>query len=256
VVITGAGTGIGAALARRYARAGARVALLDRDGEAAAAKRAELEAEGAAALALRCDVTSRDACRTAIEQIVASWGGIDVLVNNAGITHVGLVRDTDPDVIRRVLEVNFLGAVYCTAAALPSLLERRGQVVALSSVAGFAPLATRAGYAASKHALHGYFGSLRAEHAGDGLAITLACPSFVRTGIGERALGADGELAGADARSGVRHEIEPDAAAEIIFRSAERRRRMVFIGTESRLAWWVSRLWPSHYERMMARRTL
>jgi short-subunit dehydrogenase len=256
VVITGAGAGIGAALARRFARAGFRVALLDLDAEAAEARKTELEDAGAIALALHCDVTSADACASAMERVIAAWEGIDVLVNNAGITHVGLVRDTDSEVIRRVLDVNFMGAVHCTRAALPSLLARRGQVVAMSSVAGFAPLAARAGYAASKHALHGFFGSLRTEHSRDGLGITLVCPSFVRTGIGERALGTHGQLAGAEARSGVRGEIEPEAAAKIIFRGVEKRRALVLVGREARLAWWVSRFWPAAYERAMARRTL
>ncbi len=254
VVITGAGSGIGAALAERFARSGARVALLDVDGEAAAAGAAGLEARGTRALGLACDVTSPAACSEAMETVAKAWGGIDVLVNNAGITHVGLVRDTDVSVIRRVLEVNVLGAVHCTRAALPELLERRGVVAALSSVAGFAPLATRAGYAASKHALHGFFGSLRAEHARDGLAVTLVCPSFVRTAIGENALGPDGRKAGG--RSGVRHEIEPAAAAEAIFRGIAARRRLVFVGREARLAWWASRIWPAAYERAMTRRTL
>ncbi len=256
VVITGAAGGIGAALARRFARAGSQVALLDLDAEAAAGRRAELESEGAVALALACDVTSAASCENAVERVTTAWGGIDILINNAGITHVGLVRDTDPAVIQRVLEVNFLGAVNCTHAALPSLLARRGQVVVLSSVAGFAPLATRAGYAASKHALHGFFGSLQAEHARDDLGVTLVCPSFVRTGIGDRALGPHGQLAGAGARSGVRREIEPAAAAEAIFRGVEKRRPLVFVGAEARLAWWVSRIWPATYERAMVRRTV
>jgi len=232
------------------------VALLDLDEEAVSAGAADLESRGRAAIGLRCDVTSPASCTRVIDRVVRDWGGVDVLVNNAGITHLGLVRDTDVAVIRRVLEVNFLGAVHCTRAALPSLLERRGRLVALSSVAGFAPLATRAGYAASKHALHGFFGSLRAEHARDGLAVTLVCPSFVRTAIGEHALDADGRPAGASTRSGVRHEIEPDAAADAIFRGVEKRRRLVLVGREARLAWWVSRLCPAAYDLAMARRTL
>lgn len=256
VVITGAAAGIGAALAKRYASAGARVALLDLDRDAVEDRAAELRAGGGDVLALCCDVTSPAACRDAVERVEKTWGGVDVLVNNAGITHVGLVRDTEVEVIRRVLEVNFLGALHCTRAALPSLLERRGCVCAISSVAGFAPLATRAGYSASKHALHGFFDSLRAEHRGDGLGVTLVCPSFVRTGIGERALGADGALAGAEARSGVRHELEPAALADAVFRAVERRRSLVLVGAEARLAWLVSRLWPAAYEYVMRRRTL
>ncbi|MDJ0850498.1 MAG: SDR family oxidoreductase [Myxococcota bacterium] len=256
VVITGAASGIGAALAQRFLRGGSQVALLDLAGSAAAERAACLDPTGNDALGLACDVTSAASCAQAIETVAKTWGGVDVLVNNAGITHLGLVRDTDVEVFRRVLEVNLLGAMHCTRAALPCLLERRGRLAALSSVAGFAPLATRAGYAASKHALHGFFGSLRAEHARDGLSVTLVCPSFVRTAIGEHALGPDGDLAGAGTRSGVRREIEPEAAAEAIHRGIERRRRLVLVGREARLAWWVSRLWPVAYERAMTRRTL
>jgi NAD(P)-dependent dehydrogenase (short-subunit alcohol dehydrogenase family) len=254
VVITGAAHGLGAALAGRFARAGFSVALLDVDG-AAATRRADALA-GARSLALACDVTSREDCRAALARVTQAWGGIDVLVNNAGITHVGRIRDTGVDVLRRVLEVDFLGAVHCTQLALPSLLERRGRVVVISSVAGFAPLANRAGYVASKHALEGFFATLRAEHAADGLGVTLVCPSFLRTGIGSRALGAGGGVAASDTRTGVGHELEPERAAERIFRGVRRGRRRVFVGRDARVAWWLTRVWPAAYERLMIRRTL
>lgn len=255
VVVTGAAHGIGRALVERFAAAGHRVAVLDLDAEAARVRADALERGGANALAIACDVTSQAACDDAMAQVCASWGGIDVLVNNAGITHVGCVRDTDVEILRRVMDVNFFGAVHATRAALPSLLERRGRVVAMSSVAGFAPLATRAGYVASKHALQGFFETLRAEHARDGLGVTLVCPSFVRTDIGSRALGARvGE--GAPVRSGVGHELEPEAAADAIYRGILRGRRLVWVGREARLSWWASHLAPRIYERMMLRRTL
>lgn len=256
VVITGAAHGIGAALAERFARDGHAVAVLDRDVEAAAIQTSRLESGGTPVLSLGCDVTSADDCRSAMAKIVDAWGGIDVLINNAGITHIGLVRDTQVEVIRRVVEVNFFGAVHCTRAALPSLLERRGRVVAISSVAGFAPLATRAGYVASKHALQGFFETLRAEHARDGLGVTLVCPSFVSTGIGTRALGADGGAAAAGERSGVEHEVSPEAAADTIYRGVMRGRRLVWVGREARLTWWLWHLLPRLYERLMVRRTL
>lgn len=257
VVITGAGHGLGAALARRFHEAGAAVALLDVDADAAAAQAETLGAAGGApCLALGCDVTSPEHCEAAIAAVEAAWDGIDVLVNNAGITHVGLVRATDAEVLRRVMDVNFFGAVHCTQAALPALLRARGQVAAISSVAGFAPLANRAGYVASKHAVQGFFETLRAEHAADGLRVSLVCPSFVRTGIGTRALGGDGRAAGEDARTGAGHEIGPDEAAAIIHRGLAAGRRLIWVGREARLAWWVTRLWPALYERMMIRRTL
>jgi len=254
--VTGAASGIGAAVARRFARARARVALLDLDEAGAGALAAEIAGQGGEALALRCDVASVEACRSAMRAVETAFGGIDVLVNNAGITQVGLVRETDVAVLRRVMEVNFFGAVQCTQAALPSLLARRGAIAVLSSVAGFAPLATRAGYAASKHALHGFFGSLRAEHARDGLRVTLVCPSFVRTRIGASALGPDGRPAPPGARTGVRGEVAPEVVAEALYRGVASGRRLVLVQREARLSRWLAGLWPAAYDALMVRRTL
>jgi NAD(P)-dependent dehydrogenase (short-subunit alcohol dehydrogenase family) len=256
IVVTGAASGIGAALARRFARAGSRVALLDVDAEGARGIAAAIRSGGGTAQAWRCDVASGEDCRAVIAAVEREFGGVDVLVNNAGITHIGLFRDTEVSVLRRVMEVNFFGAVQCTKAALPSLLARRGRIAVLSSVAGLAPLATRSGYAASKHALHGFFGSLRAEHRRDGLGVTLVCPSFVRTNIGARALGPDGRPAAAGARTGVRRELEPEVVAEAIFRGVRRRRRLVLLPTEARLSRWLAALWPAAYDALMERRTL
>jgi NAD(P)-dependent dehydrogenase (short-subunit alcohol dehydrogenase family) len=256
VVVTGAAHGIGSALASRFAGAGHAVAVLDVDSDAAEACAKRIQEDGGKAFALRCDVTAPSECDDAMSRVVHAWGGIDILVNNAGITHVGLVRDTEAAVLRRVVDVNLFGAVHCTQAALPSLLARRGRVVVLSSVAGFAPLATRAGYVASKHAVQGFFETLRTEHVVEGLGVTIVCPSFVETGIGRRALGADGGAAGDGARSGVAHAVSPEQAAEAIFRGVERRRRIVWVGREARAAWWLNSLAPRIYEFLMLRRTL
>jgi NAD(P)-dependent dehydrogenase (short-subunit alcohol dehydrogenase family) len=256
VAITGAAGGLGAALARRWARDGARLALLDRERAAVDALAGELEAGGSATTAIGCDVTSADETRAAIGAVVERWGGIDILVNNAGITHLGRFRDTDLEVVRRVMEVNFFGAVHCTKAALPSLLERRGRIVVLSSVAGIAPLATRSGYAASKHALHGFFESLRAEHAADGLRVTMVCPSFVDTPIGDHALGPHGEPAAPAARTGVRRAAPPEEVADAIVDAAARGRRLLLTPREATVSYWLARLAPALFERLMIRRTM
>ncbi|MCP5057886.1 MAG: SDR family oxidoreductase [bacterium] len=246
VVVTGAAAGIGAALAERYLREGARVALLDRE---------EIDEPPENAISIRCDVTKEADCRNAFKEVVSAFGGIDVLVNNAGITHLGHFGDTQVDVLRQVMEVNFFGAVNCTKAALPSLLERNGQVIAMSSVAGFAPLVGRTGYSASKHALHGFFDSLRAEYASQGLRVLLVCPSFVDTAIGKHALGGDGGSAPREARTGVRNPTQPSTIADAIVRAAMKNRRLLLFPREATFSWWISRLAPRLFERLMIRRT-
>jgi UDP-glucose 4-epimerase len=255
VVVTGGGSGIGAALARRAARIGARVAVLDRDIEAATSVAAPLADEGRSCIAIACDVTSLEACEAAVAEVSRTFGGIDVLVNNAGITHLGRFGETDLDVLRRVMEVNFFGALHCTRAALPSLLERRGAIVVLGSVAGLAPLATRTGYAASKHALHGFFESLRAEHLDDGLHVLLVDPSFVDTPIGSHALGPDGGPAGEGARTGVDHPISPERVADEVLLALGRRRSHLYVPWRAALYVWIARLAPRWFARAMARRT-
>lgn len=252
-MITGAAGGIGSALAERFSVAGARVALLDRDERGLDELVRRLGAVGADAIAIPCDVTSLDECSSAVGRVVAAWGGVDVLINNAGITHISPFGDTDIDVFRRVMDVNFFGALHLTSVALPSLLERSGQIVVMSSVTGFAPLVLRTGYAASKHALHGCFESLRAELRGTGVGVTLVCPSFVRTGIGDHALGAHGG-APTHPRTETGVPADPADLADAVFDATVRRRRLLLHSRTAKLSYLVSRVWPMGYERMMARR--
>ena len=253
VVITGGGGGLGRALALAFARRGATIAALDRDFEAARATVALLPATASPAhLALACDVCDPDACRETMLHVQRSLGRIDTLVNNAGISHHSLAEATDIDVVRRVLDVNFLGAVHCTTAALPMLRTTRGRIAVMSSVAGFAPLHGRSAYAASKHALHGWFDTLRAELAGTGLSVTMITPSFVRTAIDAHALSGDG--------SPNRHTkpvtgrlADPDTIAARIVPAILARTPRVAPTLLAEVAWWVSRVAPSVYQRLMLR---
>lgn len=253
VLITGAAGGLGRALAHAFAAAGARVAVLDRDAAGIDALTAELRSLRREVLALDCDVTDAAACERAADTVRGAWGGIDVLVNNAGITHRSAYRRTDAEVTRRVMEVNFFGAVNCTRAALAALTEARGLIIVMSSVAGFAPLIARTGYAAAKHALHGFFESLRSELAADGIEVLMVCPSFIDTGIDKNALGGDG-LPARHAQQVVGARARPEAVAAQVLRAAERGRRLLLPGRTAKLAWWVSRLAPRYYARVMAQR--
>jgi NAD(P)-dependent dehydrogenase (short-subunit alcohol dehydrogenase family) len=253
VLVTGAGGGLGRAVARRFAAAGARIVALDKDAAAVSALAGELESRGQSCLAAGCDVTDPATCAQAVDAGLRQFGSLDVLVNNAGMSHRSAFARTGLEVIRRVMEVNFFGAVNCTRAALPHLLESRGLIVAVSSVAGYTPLIARTGYAASKHAMHGFFESLRTELEPEGVAVMMACPSFIATCIDRNALGGDGRPV-RHAQVTIGRPLTPEVAADRLYDAAVRRRRQVFIGATARQAWWLSRIAPRLYERLMARR--
>lgn len=252
VVITGAAGGLGRALSLRFGAGGARVSALDRDAGALAALSEVLVERNIAHFTAACDVTDEDQVRRALDSARERLGPIDALINNAGITQRSLLIRTQPAVIRKVMEVNFFGALHCTHAALPDLVARRGMVIAISSVAGFAPLLARTGYSASKHALHGFFDSLRSELTGTGVGVLLVCPAFIETGIEKAALSGDGTPV-THPQAPVGSRARPERIAEQIFRAAADDRRILLPGAVARLAWRVSRLAPDLYARLMAR---
>jgi NAD(P)-dependent dehydrogenase (short-subunit alcohol dehydrogenase family) len=259
-VVTGAASGLGRAFTLHLLAQGARVAALDVDRPGLQA----LEALGAPAAGAGhrapelftrcCDVTDRADCEAAIDQVAEHFGRIDWLIANAGISHHSALAQTEPGVIRRVMEVNFFGAVHMTQAALPHLLKSGGVIVAVSSVAGFSPLLARTGYAASKHALHGFFDSLRPEVAAAGVSVTLACPSFVDTAIDRHALDGHGSVGQRATRVVVGRPLAADAVVRRVCEAAARGKPRVLIGRTAHLAWWLSRLTPGLYEQLMARR--
>ena len=249
VLITGAAGGLGAALCRRFAQAGVGIAALDLDHVKLNALVATLPA---GTLAIAGNIADPEMCEEAVALTLAHFGKLDVLVNNAGITHRSLLADTDPGVVRRVMEVNFFGAMQLTHAALPHLVASRGVVAAISSVAGYAPLLGRTGYAASKHALHGFFDSLRTEVEDLGVQVTLICPSFIATGIGGAALDGTGAAASTP-RVTTGGESDPADIARLIFEALAQGKSLLLPDRTSRLAWWVSKLMPRFYARTMKR---
>jgi len=253
VVITGAANGIGAALSQLYANSGADLALLDLDETRLQEVAKTCQREGREVLPVRCDVTSYEDCESAIEKTTNRFGGVDILIANAGITHLSEFADADLEIIRRVMEVNFFGAVNSAKAALPHLLKSKGQIVAMSSVAGFCPLPLRTGYSASKYAVRGFFETLRAENKHKGLGILVVFPSFVDTEIGAKALGGDGAPAKWN-REEARGASPVESVAEKIFVAAEARREFLTVARGARLSYFVSRLSPRLLERLSIRK--
>ncbi len=250
VVVTGGAGGIGRALCARFLDSGARVAALDLDGEGLDELARDLGSERL--MTVRVDITNPDQTRSALDEVIARYGSVDVLVNNAGLVHRSSFRETEPSVFRRVMEVNYFGSINVTKAALPSLIERRGVIVVISSVAGLVPLFGRSGYSASKHALHGLFESLRAELADDGVDVLMVCPSFTTTPFEARALGPQGERV-ARPRSKVGKEATPESVAAAIHDATLARRRLLVLSPVGKVAVWLSRIAPSLYQRSMTK---
>jgi NAD(P)-dependent dehydrogenase (short-subunit alcohol dehydrogenase family) len=252
VVVTGAASGIGAAISSRFAREGAKMGLLDVDAGGIQNKAQELSAHGSDVVGLCCDIANREDCASAIEKVISRFGGIDVLVNNAGITQRGAFIDTRVSVFKKVMEINFFGSLYCTKAALESLMDRRGMIIIIESIAGISPLLGRSGYCASKHALHGLFTSLRSEIRAAGVHIMIVCPGFVKTNLQQRALGGDGQVT-SHPQSKVGKEIFPAEVADAVYQGALRKKPLLILSPVGKLTYWISRFAPVLYERLMAR---
>lgn len=253
VVITGAAGGLGRSLCLRFAAAGASIAALDLDAAGLADLERTLTVQSKNHSFHSCDVIDAAACAKAMADIAGRHGGIHVLINNAGIAHRSAFAATRLEVLHRVMDVNFWGAINATKAALPALTRSRGQIITISSIAGFAPLIGRTGYAASKHALHGFFDTLRSEVQDDGIDVMIACPSFIATGIDRAALGGDGRPADRPRRTTGR-EASPQEAADVIFRAASCAEPLLLFGGTSKAAYWLSRLWPRRYAAVMRRK--
>ena len=253
VVVTGGASGIGLAICRRFGRDRAKVAVLDLDEVAVERTTRELAASGVDVLGVPCDVTSEEACKLAATEVFARFGGVDVLVNNAGITQRDAFVNTEVSVIKKVMDVNFFGSVYCTKAMLDSILARKGQIIVIESVAGIAPLLGRAGYCASKHALHGLFTTLRTEIRSQGAHVMIVCPGFVQTNLQTRALGGDGEVT-KHPQSTIGRAETPERVADAIYRGAARREHLLVLTMAGKLGYWVSRVAPVLYERIIERK--
>lgn len=247
-VITGGAGGLGRALAKRLLAEGWHVALLDLPGE-------ELDAArdlGAEVSLYPCDLTDEDAVRKTCAELIASRPSIDLVIYNAGITQIGLFADMAMEAHRKVFEVNYFGAVHVAAALLRAVRDSGGAHVAISSVAGFAPLHRRSAYSASKHALEGFFRTLASEEKPHGVAVHIAAPSFVATNLGKPDNRPGGIARPGSAVDGIDY-MDADEAARIILDGVRRGRAMIPVGRVARLAWRINRLAPGLYVRLMER---
>lgn len=253
VIVTGASEGIGRALALALAPQRPLLVVAARNRERLESLAEECRGLGARVLAVPTDVTDESACDELVARTVETFGRIDTLVVNAGATmwtRLDALEDTD--VLRKVMDVNYFGAAYCTRAALPHLEKTRGRIVAVASVAGLTGVPERTGYSASKHAMIGFFDSLRIELADSGVTVTVIAPDFVVSQIHRRALGADGAPLG-DTPMQESRIMTADRCAELIVEAMAKRKRLLITSRRGRLGRWFKILAPGLIDRIAAK---
>ncbi|MGR3714723.1 MAG: SDR family NAD(P)-dependent oxidoreductase [Shimia sp.] len=243
-VISGGAGGLGQALSTALQADGWRCVLLDLD----TTKLVDTDSQ----IAIPCDLTDADQFAEAVAKTHAVAPTIDLVIYNAGITQIGAFGETPDATHRKVFEINYFAAVAMARAFQTALRDSNGTHLAISSVAGFAPLYHRAAYAASKHALEGFFGSLRSEEAAHGVQTLIAAPSFVATNIGNDARQEDGIARPGSASDGIDY-MSPQDAAQIILRGVTRGVPMIPVGRVARISWLLNRLSPRLFQRLMER---
>jgi short-subunit dehydrogenase len=251
VIITGASSGIGKALAYEFGKKGANVVLAARNLTNLNEIVEDLEKNGISALAVQTDVTSENDCRVLIEKTIERFGRIDVLINNAGISMRALLIDLQLDVMRRVMDTNYWGTVYCTKIALPHLLETGGSLVGMISIGGYIGLPGRSAYSAAKFAIRGFLDSIRVENRKTGLHVLVVAPGFTTSNIRRAALLADGSPQGETPRD-ENHMMPAEEVASHVYKAVmKKKRRLVLTFYQGKLTVLVSKIFPNLVDRQV-----
>lgn len=250
VWITGASSGIGAALARELSRQGSTIILSARNVKKLEEVRQTLD-DPARHEVLPLDLTDIASLEGIAQEAVSYYGRVDFLINNGGVSQRSLAIETDIETDRKLIETNYLGPVALTKALLPSMLSlNKGHIVVISSLTGKFGTPLRSGYAASKHALHGFFDALRAEMWREGIAVTLVCPGYIKTDISINAMTGDGTPQGTMDK-GQANGMLPEVLAQKILRAVEAGKNEVYLGGFERIGVYVKRLFPDLFCRMI-----
>ena len=253
IAITGASEGIGAELARRLSGKAVWLALAARNLEKLEAVADECRARGAEAVAIRCDVSVESDCRHFIEEAARKYSSLDILVNNAGVSGHALFEEvTDFAWYEAMMRVNYMGSLYCTRYALPHLKKRRGQIVAISSLAGKVGIPGRSGYSPTKAAQALFFEALRLELQGSGVDITIVFPGVVATDIRLHGYGPDGQPAG---KSGLKegNAMSVQKYTHQIIAATHARKRELVMTLQGKVGLWLKLAFPKVVDRMVLR---
>jgi short-subunit dehydrogenase len=251
-IVTGASSGIGKAIAMDLAVRGAIVIMASRNEKKLNALTKEIQSSGGHAIPYITDVTREEDCRLLIEGTVKTYGRIDILINNAGISMRANFNEVRLEVLKKVMDTNFWGSVYCTRYALPHIIEQKGSIVGISSICGITPLPGRTGYSASKHAMDGFFESLRLENIDKELHVMLVHPGFTTSNIRNVAYNKDGNPQVETPLDEEKLMSAENVATEVA-RGIEQKKRDIILSREGKLITWIYRQMPSLAERLIYR---
>lgn len=248
--ITGASSGIGEAAAKEFSKKGYQVIISARkENELNRVKSECVHPDEVMVLPL--DLVEIVSFEEKVNQALSFFGKVDIVLHNGGISQRSLIKETGLEVDRKLMEVNFFGTVTLTKAILPHFLSRKtGQFAVVTSLVGKFGSPFRSSYAASKHALHGFFDTLRAEHFQDDIAVTMICPGFIRTNVSINALTADGSSLGQMDEAQAKG-MSPEACANEIFSAITRKKEEVYIGGKETLAVYVKRIFPGIFSKII-----
>ncbi len=247
VAITGGSDGIGKALTDALLQQGAKVATCARNQD----KLYDLQLlhPGKPLHTMVADVSSINDCRNFIESTISVFGGIDILINNAGVSMRALFKDLEIDVIEKVMGINFSGTIYCTKLALNSIIERKGTVVGVSSIAGFRGLPGRSGYSASKFAVNGFLEALRTELLDSGVNVMWVCPGFTTSNIRNAALNKKGQSQGESPMDEAKMMSSEECAQHILDAIVKKKRTLVLTFTGKRTVF-MNKFFPRLTDRL------
>lgn len=248
VVVTGGSEGIGKALIDALIPMGAKVATCGRNQD----KLYNLQIQYSNHLlhTMVADVSQYSECQNFINSTIDTFGGIDILINNAGVSMRALLKDVDVDVIRKVMDINFFGTVYCTKLSLNSILERKGTIVGISSIAGYRGLPGRSGYSASKFAVNGWLEAVRTEVMDDGVNVMWVCPGFTKSNIRNAALNSKGKTQG---ESPLREAslMSPEKCARHILNAVAKRKRTLILTVRGKQTVFINKFFPSLADKLV-----
>ncbi len=248
IAITGGSEGIGKALTEEFLKKGAKVATCGRNSSKL--QTLANNCDSSALFTVVADVSKEDDCKKFIELTIQNFGGIDILINNAGISMRALFKDTDLSTLRKVMDINFWGSVYCTKYAMDSVIKRRGSIVSVSSVAGFRGMPGRSGYSASKFALNGWMEALRTELLESGVNVLWVCPGFTTSNIRNVALNESAKPQGESPMDEGKLMSAEECARHII-RAIEKRKRTLVLTFTGKQAVFMNKFFPSISDRLV-----